>query len=76
MSITTPATSTNTELSESNVEDNYYKLHGGDFTSFTSSKPAEYNNAFNGQPSFFKYPDDMMARTFDGKQPVWKPTDL
>ena len=49
---------------------------GGDFTTLHSSKPVEYASAFNGPVGVFKYPDDMTARTFDGKQPIWGVTDI
>ena len=49
--------------------------YGGDFNSI-GSKPADYSTAFNGQPSVFKYPDDMSGRTFDETQPVWSPNAI
>ena len=52
------------------------KQRGGDFTSFGNSKPADYSSAFNGPPGYFKYPDDMKGRTFEGRQPEWKPTEI
>ena len=52
------------------------KQRGGDFTSFNNSKPADYATAFNGPPGIFNYPDDMKGRTFEGRQPEWKVTDI
>ena len=52
------------------------KQRGGDFTSFSNSKPADYSSAFNGPPGYFNYPDDMKGRTFEGRQPEWKPTEI
>lgn len=49
---------------------------GSDFTTSHSSKPAEYSSAFNGEPGFFKYPDDMTGRSFEGKQPNYGPNDI
>ena len=46
---------------------------GGDFTTLHSSKPADYATAFDGPKGVFKYPDDMMDRTFDETQPMWSP---
>ena len=52
------------------------KQRGGDFTTFNKTKPAGYDTAFNGPAGVFKYPDNMMERTFTGKQPVWSVTDV
>jgi hypothetical protein len=52
------------------------KQRGGDFTTFNNSKPAEYDQAFNGPPGVFQYPDNMMSRTFEGRQPEWNPTTV
>jgi hypothetical protein len=52
------------------------RQRGGDFTTFHNSKPAEYDQAFNGPPGVFQYPDNMMSRTFDGRQPIWEPTTV
>ena len=49
---------------------------GGDFTSIGQSKPAPFNDAFNGPKSIFAYPDDMKSRDFSGKQPVWSPSTI
>jgi len=62
--------------SEKSKNNSNYKLHGGEFTSFNSSKPAEYKRAFDGKPGVFKYPDNMMGRTFGAQQPEWNPSDL
>jgi len=45
------------------------KQRGGDFTAFHNSKPAAYEEAFNGPPGYFKYPDNMSERDFTGRQP-------
>lgn len=42
---------------------------GGDFTSFNSSKPAEFATAFDGPKGVFNYPDDMTKRAFGELQP-------
>jgi hypothetical protein len=43
---------------------------GGDFVySATKSTPAPMTDAFNGPDGVFRYPDDMMTRTFDEVQP-------
>jgi len=42
---------------------------GGDFTSFNSSKPAEFATAFDGPKGVFNYPDDMSKREFGEFQP-------
>lgn len=43
---------------------------GGDFVySANQSKPAPMSEAFNGPMGVFRYPDDMMTRTFDEVQP-------
>ena len=52
------------------------KQRGGDFTTLNSSKPAEYSSAFNGPVGYFKYPDDMTGRTFDGRQPNYPVTEV
>ena len=52
------------------------RQRGGDFTTFHNSKPAEYEHAFNGPPGVFQYPDNMMSRTFEGRQPDWNPTTI
>ena len=49
---------------------------GGDFTSIGNSKPASYDNAFNGPKGVFKYPDDMSTRNFGASQPVWDPNAI
>ena len=49
---------------------------GGDFTTFRNSKPAEYDQAYNGPPGVFQYPDNMMNRSFEGRQPVWDPSTI
>ena len=49
---------------------------GGDFRTFHKSNPADYQTAFSGEPGVFAYPDNMMAHTFDGKQPVWNPSEI
>ena len=42
----------------------------GDFVySATKSTPAPMSNAFNGPEGVFRYPDDMMSRTFNEVQP-------
>ena len=52
------------------------KQIGGEFTTFNGSKPSEYSTAFNGEPGYFKYPDNMSARTFTGRQPNWNVTEV
>jgi hypothetical protein len=43
---------------------------GGDFVySATKSTPAPMSDAFNGPQGVFRYPDDMMSRTFNETQP-------
>lgn len=49
---------------------------GGDFRTLHNSKPADYQSAFSGEPGVFAYPDNMMSRTFDGKQPLWNPSEI
>jgi hypothetical protein len=49
---------------------------GGEFLSLSSSKPADFSSAFNGEPGYFKYPDDMSGRSFTGKQPVWGANEI
>jgi hypothetical protein len=46
---------------------------GGDFTGINRSKPADYSDAFNGEPSVFEYPADMSKRQFEGRQPNYGP---
>ena len=55
---------------------NKQKQRGGDFLTINNSKPADYSTAFNGEPGYFKYPDDMSGRTFDGRQPNWGVTEI
>ena len=49
---------------------------GGEFLSLSSSKPADYSVAFNGEPGYFKYPDNMTERSFNGKQPIWGTNEI
>ena len=42
-----------------------YKARGG----YKSSKPIDYDSAFNGSKGVFAYPDDMNKRTYDELQP-------
>jgi hypothetical protein len=51
-------------------------LGGGDFNGMRSSKPAMYNDAFNGEPSLFEYPADMSKRDFGATQPNYGPNAL
>ena len=55
---------------------NNTKHRGGDFTSFGSSKPAEFNTAFTGEPSVLNYPEDMSKRTFNEVQPFYSPNAI
>lgn len=52
------------------------KQTGGDWTTFTHSKPANYDSAFNGPQSVFVYPDDMTKRAFDERQPNYSPNAI
>jgi len=49
---------------------------GGQFTTFHSSKPAEYDSAFNGPPSVFNYPEDMSKRDFGQYTPDYTPNAI
>ena len=49
---------------------------GGDWTVATRSKPAMFDEAFNGPASVFAYPDDMSKRAFDEKQPNYTPNAI
>lgn len=49
---------------------------GADWVYSKSSVPAPYADAFNGAPSVFKYPDDMMGRKFDETQPNYTPNAI
>ena len=48
---------------------NSKKQRGGNFSTFSQSKPAEYESAFNGPNSVFTYPDNMSTRVFNERQP-------
>ena len=61
----------NSKKSKRSNRSNRSRQRGGDFTTFHNSKPAEYDQAFNGPPGVFQYPDNMMDRNFEGRQPVW-----
>jgi len=49
---------------------------GGDWTVATRSKPAMFDEAFNGPASVFAYPDDMSKRTFGETQPNYTPNAI
>jgi hypothetical protein len=52
------------------------KQSGGDWTTMTRSKPAMFDEAFNGPPGVFAYPDDMSKRAFNEKQPNYSPNAI
>ena len=49
---------------------------GGDWTVATRSKPAMFDEAFNGPASVFEYPDDMSKRAFGETQPNYSPNAI
>jgi len=49
---------------------------GGDWTVATRSKPAMFDEAFNGPASVFAYPDDMSKRAFGETQPNYTPNAI
>jgi hypothetical protein len=49
---------------------------GGDWTVATRSKPAMFDEAFNGPASVFEYPDDMSKRAFGESQPNYSPNAI